>query len=144
MQAPMNRAMHPQAPADVQHALPIFVTQPGHALPVQVTPAPDEPPEEELFGAAQLPTLHTWLTVVQLLHTWPPVPQAALSEPPWHMLFESQHPAQLAPEHPTPLPLLDPPAQLPLWQIPVTHVVPHPPQLFGFVCSLTHTPLQSV
>jgi hypothetical protein len=65
MQAPMNRAMHPQAPADVQHGLPIFERHEGHDIALH---APPPEPDEEELGIAQLPMVQTWLIIVQLLH----------------------------------------------------------------------------
>ena len=63
----MNKAMHPQAPADVQHWAPIFERQEGQELALH---APLDPPdEEEELGIAQLPMVQTWLIIVQLLQS---------------------------------------------------------------------------
>jgi hypothetical protein len=67
MQGPMNKAMHPQAPADVQHWDPIFARHEGHELALH---APPDPPDEEAeLGMAQLPMVQTWLIIVQLLQS---------------------------------------------------------------------------
>jgi hypothetical protein len=103
----MKNVVHPQTPAEVQHAPPIFAAQEGHDDALQGPPPdPDEddpePPLEELelAGAPQEPPAQTWPDA-QAVQASPPEPHADGSVPPWHMLFMSQHPlGQDDPEHP--------------------------------------------
>jgi len=59
MQGPMNRAMHPHVPADVQHELPTLPAHGGHDDAVHAPPSDPDPLEE------QDPWVQTWLDVVQ-------------------------------------------------------------------------------
>jgi len=113
-------------PAEVQHGLPM--THFAHDEALQLPP-----PEELVLGVEHAPTLQTWLDIVQFVHSCPPVPHTASVEPPWHMLFMSQHPWQVEPEHPPPVVPLDPPDPPPASSPPLLLVLLPLPLLLGAV-----------
>lgn len=76
--------MHVPDPDDEPDPLELDVLTDAHEPPLQISPDAHE------------------------LHTSPPVPHAVEPVPCWHVLFESQHPVQVALEHPE-VPLLAPP-----------------------------------
>jgi hypothetical protein len=123
----MNNALHPQAPADVQHGEPVLAAQ-GAVGQALGSPDPAEPPDEdddpdelldEVSVVSHEPPMHIAFMIEQSQHCEPPVPQVTLSDP-RHTLLRSQQPEQEAAEQP----LAPSPS-------PVALSLPAPPPLLG-------------
>ncbi len=118
MQGRRPSCLHPQAPADVQHAAPQQRILMGQRRTLQLDDDPDDVPEELPDADPDVPPMHEPLTQVppanvQLLQSEPPVPHAVSDCPGSHSELVLQQPAaQLVDSHPTVPPLPLPPTSL--------------------------------
>ncbi len=100
-------ALHPHAPAAVQHLVPRQMLV--HADATQEPPEPEEPDDpEDPDELEHVPPLHVPPLSVQSTHAPPPVPH--VESPLWHVFDESQQPVGHEVESQVGVPLLPPPS----------------------------------